>query len=110
MPIENGERWEPVDPGSRGRHATFASAVDSAYASLVEEKSDFFDSLADRWPSLFPGLAARPGRVDGGRIVLYVKSAPALFATRPKLAAVRRTLAALPGAPKRLDLLLEIRK
>ena len=49
-----------------------------------------------------------PGRYDGGIIFLYVRSAPILFSLRPKLRAMARRLAALPCAPKRVDLRLEI--
>lgn len=103
-------RWKPLEPGARGRHATFASAVAAAVGDLATEHDDFFDSLADRWPKLFPNCPARPGRYDSGRIILYVRSAPALFAFRPRLREVKRVLSALPGAPKRVDLVLEIRK
>ncbi len=110
MPVEDGVNWRPQAPGERGRHGTFASAVDSALAELTRERNDFFDTLADRWRGLFPNLAARPGRYENGKMILYVKSAPALFSLRPKLAAVKRTLAALPGAPRRLDVILEIHR
>lgn len=92
----------------RGRHKSFGSAVDAAFKDLVTERNDFFDSLADRWAELFPGVPAVPGRYDGGIIFLYVRSAPILFSLRPKLRAMARRLAALPGAPKRVDLRLEI--
>ena len=66
----------------RGRHRSFGSAVDAAFKDLVTER--------------------------GGIIFLYVRSAPILFSLRPKLRAMARRLAALPGAPKRVDLRLEI--
>ena len=99
-----------IEPDKRGRHKTFGSAVGAAFTDLLVERNDFFDSLADRWQTLFPALAARPGRCADGRIILYVKSAPALFSIRPRLASIRRTLLALPGAPKKIDLTLEIHK
>ncbi len=110
MAFENGVNWKPLAPHERGRYTTFGAAVDAAARSLSVERNDFFDSLADRWPTLFPNSPARPGRYEDGRIILYVRSAPALFAFRPRLAAVKRTLATLPGAPKRLNVILEIRK
>ena len=108
--MENGENWEPDEPERRGRHPSFASAVSAAVDDILRERNEFFDSLADRWQALFPALAARPGRYSDGRIILYVKSAPALFSIRPRLASIRRTLLALPGAPKKIDLTLEIHK
>ncbi len=108
---ENGfplPRWNPRDPDKRGRHKTFASAVDAATQDILVERDPFFESLTDRWRSLFPASAARPGRYDSGKIVLYVRSAPALFAFRPRLAQVKKALAALPGAPSKIDLRLEI--
>jgi hypothetical protein len=110
MAFEDGVDWEPAEPQKRGRHKTFASALDAVVSDILTERNDFFDSLSDRWPSLFPGLAAKPGRYDGGKMFLYVKSAPALFATRPKLPAVKRALAKLPGAPKSINLVLEIHR
>lgn len=110
MPFENGVEWRPSDPGARGKYAKFADALAASVAGLSSERDAFFDSLADRWKTLFPALAARPGRVADGKIVLYVRSAPALFSVRGKLPAVKKVLASLPGAPKRIDLLLEIRK
>ncbi len=110
---ENGyplPRWKPQEPEARGRHRTFSSALDAALHDLTSEKNPFFDSLADRWGELFPGSPARPGRSDGGRIVLYVRSAPALFAFRPRLAEVKRKLSGLPGAPSKVEVRLEIRK
>lgn len=92
----------------RGLHATFDSALAAALKDLTTERNDFFDAVADAWPRLFPGVAARPGRFDDGRIVLYAKSPAALYATRMKLGAVRRRLSELPDAPKRIDLRLEV--
>ena len=110
MAVENGVNWQPMEPENRGRHASFNSALAASFKDLLTEKNEFFDSLVDRWPRLFPGLAARPGRYEDGKIFLYVKSAPATFAVRPKLPAIRRRLAELPGAPAKFELKLEIRK
>lgn len=93
----------------RGRHATFGSAIDAAFKDLTTEKSDFFDSLVDRWRELFPGLRARPGRIDGGTVYVYVGSAPQLYSMRPKMRSIKAKLSALPGAPKKLELRLEVR-
>ena len=97
-----------IEPDKRGRYETFGSAVDAALVDLTTEKNPFFDSLADVWGSLFPGLAAKPGRYEDGKIFLYVKSAPASFGVRPKLRAIAARLAKLPGAPAKINLRLEI--
>ena len=96
-----------VEPEKRGRHKTFSSAVGAAFSDLIVEKIDFFDSLADNWRRLFPDQPARPGRYEDGKIFLYVKNAPTLFLMRPRLPMIRRKLATLPGAPKKIDLKLE---
>ena len=67
---------------------------------LYKAENNFIDALREQWEGLFPGFPARPGRWANNRLVLYVKSAPQLFALRPKLPAVTRRLRALPNAPK----------
>jgi hypothetical protein len=108
MAFENGVNWVPVDPEKRGRHKTAASAFDAAFKELTAEKNAFFDSLVDRWKTLFPTLPARPGRAEGGRIYIYVKSAPASYMVRPRLREIASRLSSLPGAPAKIDLRLEI--
>ena len=97
-----------IAPEKRGRHDSFPSALSAAMTDLTTEHNPFFDSLADVWPRLFPGLAARPGRYEDGKIFLYVRSASAAFMVRPRLRAVAARLASMPGAPKQVDLRLEI--
>lgn len=97
-----------INPEGRGRHETFSSAVGAAFSGLFVERNDFFDSLCDRWRGLFPSLPARPGRYENGTIFLYVRTAPLLFAMRPKLRSIATALAKLPGAPDRISLRLEI--
>ena len=96
-----------VEPDQRGRHKTFGSAVGAAFADMIVEKNEFFDSLVDNWRRLFPDQPARPGRYEDGKIFIYVKNAPTLFLMRPRLPAIRRRLAELPGAPKKIELRLE---
>lgn len=108
MPFENGENWRPVAPDQRGRHSSLSSALDAAFKDLVAEHDPFFDSLADSWSRLFPSLPAVPGRFEDGKIFVYVRNAPTAFAVRPRLRAMAARLARLPGAPKRIDLRLEI--
>lgn len=102
------EGYRPIDPDKRGRHGTFSSAIDAAFKDLVTEKNAFFDSLTDNWQSLFPDIPAKPGRYEDGRIFIYVKNAPLSFAVRPKLREMARRLSLLPGAPRKIDLRLEI--
>ena len=92
----------------RGRFPTFGGAVDSALKDLLVEKNDFFDLVAERWSSLFPNIMAKPERYENGKIVIRVRSAPMLYAVRPKLRMIKAKLAELPGAPKRIDIWLEI--
>ena len=108
MPFENGVNWQPVAPDKRGRHTNFSSALDAAVSDLLTEKNEFFDYLADNWARLFPTLPARPGRYEDGKIFVYVKSAVLSFKVRPQLRAIAARLAQLPGAPRRIDLRLEI--
>ena len=93
--------------GERGRHKTIASAFEAAFRDLTTERNAFFDSLSDRWQELFPDLPARPGRYEDGKIFIYVRNAPTAFLVRPRLRAIAAKLAALPGAPKKIDLRLE---
>lgn len=111
MAFESGTDWRPEHPELRGRHGSFADAVAAARRFIENESGaadGFFDTLADEWQRLFPGCPARPGRRDGDCVALYVRSAPVLFSVRPRLAAMKRAVASLPGAPKRLKLVLEI--
>ena len=103
------ETWRPIDPDKRGRHKTFASALDVVAAEMLRERNSFFDSLPDVWDRLFPGLPVRPGRYEDGKIFLYVKNAPTSFMIRPKLPMIKKRLSELPNAPKRIDLRLEIK-
>lgn len=106
--MDNNLYGRAVGIDERGKFAAFKGAVESALGDLVREKNDFFDSLADRWEELFPGLAARPGRYESGIIFLYVKNAPTFFALRPKLRTIKAKLAKISGAPKKFELKLEI--
>jgi len=92
----------------RGRHATTSSAIDAALRDLLTEKNDFFDSLGDHWQRLFPTLPAKPGRYEDGKIFIYVRNAPTSYLVRPQLKAIAAKLATLPGAPKKIELKLEI--
>ena len=92
----------------RGRHANVRSALECALADLMTERSPFYDSLVDNWRRLFPELPACPGRLEGDTVYLYVTKAATSFMIRPKLPAIKRRLAELPGAPARFNLRVEI--
>lgn len=103
-------RWAPLAPGERGRHKSFDSAARAALDALLAVRDPFMEKLADMWSGLFPSLPLRPGRYEDGKIFLYVPNAPLMFAMRPRLKEIKARLAKLPGAPKKIDLRLEIRK
>lgn len=110
MALENGVNWKPLDPQKRGMYSSFASAVDASFKELSHVPDTFFDALIDRWDNLFPQLAAKPGRREGNKLFLFVKSAPVLFSVRSRIPLVKRVLSTLPGAPKKLEVYLEIRQ
>jgi len=103
-------KWKPLEPENRCRHATFAKAAAAAMKDLLTAREPFFDSLADEWKRRFPSLPVRPGRYEDGMIFLYAPNAPSLFAMRPRLPSIKKALAALPGAPRKIELRLEIHK
>ncbi len=88
--------------------ASVGSVMEGIMTALMTEKSPFFDQVCDEWKTLFPDVAATPGRWQGGKLFVYVRSSAQLFALRPRLAKMRRALAALPTAPKRFSVHLEI--
>lgn len=92
----------------RGRHQTTASAFEAALKDMLRQKNGFFDTLADHWMELFPGIPARPGRYEDGKIFIYVRTAPLLFMMRPKLRMMTKKLSELPDAPAKIELRLEI--
>ena len=87
------------------------SVLDAIVDSLVAVREPFFDVVCENWTRLFPDVPARPGRMREGRLFLYVRTSGILFTLRPKLAAMKRKILALPGAPaaRRLSLHLEVR-
>ena len=82
--------------------------MDDLLASLLVEKSLFFDQVCEKWMELFPDCVAKPGRWQDGRLFLYVRTSGQLFGMRTKLPKMKRLLAALPTAPKRFAVNLEI--
>ena len=82
--------------------------MDDLLAGLLVEKSPFFDQVCEKWMELFPDCVAKPGRWQDGRLFLYVRTSGQLFGMRTKLPKMKRLLAALPTAPKRFSVNLEI--
>ena len=82
--------------------------MDDLLASLLVEKSPFFDQVCEKWMELFPDCVAKPGRWQDGRLFLYVRTSGQLFGMRTKLPKMKKLLATLPTAPKRFSLNLEI--
>ena len=84
------------------------SLVDGLLANLLVERSPFFDEVCEKWTELFPESVAKPGRWQDGRLFLYVRTSGQLFGMRSKLSKVKKALVALPTAPKRFSVNLEI--
>ena len=84
------------------------SLMDGLLANLLIEKSPFFDEVCEKWTAMFPDSAAKPGRWQDGRLFLYVRTSGQLFGMRSKLSKIKKALAALPTAPKRFSVNLEI--
>lgn len=101
----------PIDgdaPETRVAARPVGSILTHILDDLLVEANPFFDAVCEQWATLFPESPARPGRWQDGRLFLYVPSAGQLFALRTRLPAYKRALAALPAAPKRFTLHLEI--
>ena len=88
---------------------SMGTLMDGLLATLLVEKSPFFDQVCEQWPTLFPDSVAKPGRWQDGRLFLYVRTSGQLFGMRPKLTKIKKALATLPTAPKRFSVHLEIR-
>ena len=84
------------------------SLMDGLLANLLIEKSPFFDEVCEKWTEMFPDCVAKPGRWQNGRLFLYVRTSGQLFGMRSKLPKIKKALAALPAAPKRFLVNLEI--
>lgn len=108
MVFEDGFDWRPIEPEKRGRFKTVSSAFDAAFNDLTAERNQFFNALADNWKMLFPALPARPGRYEDGKVFIYVRNSSVAFVVRPQLRKITAALAKLPGAPKKLEVKLEV--
>lgn len=110
MVWEDGVDWQPIAPEMRGKYSDFAAAVETVTKELLVERNSFFDNVATLWKQLFPNLPARPGKYEDGKFFIYVNNATTNFMVRPKLPAIRKKLEALPDAPEKIVLRLEIKK
>ena len=108
----------PVDgdvPSVRRPTPRVGGLFDALVADLTRDRSPFYDEVCARWRELFPDLAAKPGKwvsgstpSAGGKLFLFVRSAAAMFAVRPKLRGVKAKLAGLATAPKRFSVHLQV--
>ncbi len=105
---DNNLYGDAVGLDMRGRHNSLSSALEAAFKDLITEKNEFFDYLRGAWKELFPNVPAWPGRYEDGKIFLYVRTAPTLYMLHPKLGMMANKLRALPNAPKKVTLRLEI--
>ncbi len=103
----------PIDgdpPEMRKPSRTAGSVMDSLLEEILKEENPFYDAVVEKWSELFPDLPMKPGRMDGTKLFLYVRTSGKLFACRPKLQQIKKVLASLEGAPGRFSLHLEIHK
>ena len=84
------------------------SLLDTLVAGLTETKEPFFDTVLDNWPRICPDFPGRPGRFQDNRLFLYVRTSAQVFSLRARLPKVKKLVAALPGAPKRFTVHLEV--
>lgn len=84
------------------------STMTALLDELLVEKNPFFDAVCARWEELCPGIVARPGRFENGKLFLYVRSSGQVFGLRSKLTKIKKALAVLPDAPTKFTVHLEI--
>ncbi len=82
--------------------------IDGILDKMMIEKSPFFDEICTEWERCFPGIPAKPGRWQNGRLFLYVKTSGQLFSLRARLPKIKKTLATFSSAPRRFSVHLEI--
>ena len=86
---------------------TFGDAA-AALMKKLEVKNPFWEELVHEWNELFPALMARPGRMEGDKLFLYVISSTTAFSLKRHLPRMKKILKELPYAPKRLSVAIEI--
>ena len=101
----------PVDADAletRVKVPRVGSLLDTLVAGLTETKEPFFDTVLDNWPRICPDFPGRPDRFQDNRLFLYVRTSAQVFSLRARLPKVKKLVAALPGAPKRFTVHLEV--
>lgn len=101
----------PVDadaPLGRVKTTKVGTLMDAVVEKLTTVKSTFFDTVCARWAELGADFPAKPGRYSDGHLTFFVRSSAQVFALYRRLPKLRKTLAALPDAPRRLTLHLEV--
>ena len=82
--------------------------LDALVSGLTEKKEPFFDTVLENWKTICPDFPGRPGRFQDNRLFLYVRTSGQVFSLRPRLPKIKKLVAALPGAPKRFTVHLEV--
>ena len=112
MPYFEGEKYPEYGLQSRGRHATFSSAVAAAFSELGEEIAThpFEQQVSDNFKRLFPKVPAWPGKFDPetGYFDILVKNSASMFMLKPRLKTMEAKLRQLPGAPANFKAVLQI--
>ena len=101
----------PVDADAletRVKVPRVGSLLDSLVSGLTEKKEPFFDTVLENWPTMCPDFPGRPGRFQDNRLFLYVRTSGQVFSLRSRLPKIKKLVAALPGAPKRFTVHLEV--
>lgn len=112
MAFAGEERFPVYGLESRGRHATFSSAVAAAGGELEEliASHPFDRTIAENFKRLFPNVPAWPGKYDpdSGYFQIMVKNSAGMFFLKPQLRKMTAALKELPGCPKGFKVALQI--
>lgn len=112
MPWFEGEKYPEYGLESRGKYATFSSALADAARELEREwtRHPFEATVERNFKRLFPGMPAWPGKYDPetGYYDIMVANSASMFFLRPKLGKIQAALKSLPGCPKNLKAVLQI--
>lgn len=101
----------PVDadaPQTRVATPRLGGLLDALVEQLTERREPFFDTVLANWQTICPDFPGRPGRFQDNRLFLYVRTSGQVFSLRTRLPKIKKLVAALPGAPKRFTVHLEV--